>query len=110
MKKGFSFEEATKKTLNKLEGSFAIVAIHQDYNTIIGARSGSPLVLGINKDEFFIASDVPAFLEYTKDVIYLDDDEIVVINKTYNIYNLKNNTLVNKNNNESDKAFVWFME
>ncbi len=96
MKKGFSFEEAVKKTLNKLEGFFAIVAIHQDSETIIGARRGSPLVLGISKDEFFLASDVPAFLEYTRDVIYLDDDEIAVINNTYNIYNLENNTRVNK--------------
>lgn len=106
MKKGLSFEEATKKTLKQLEGSFAIVTIHQDYNTIIGARRGSPLVLGIGKDEFFIASDVPAFLEYTKDVIYLDDNEIVVIDKKYNIFDLKNNTIVNKKINKIN----WTLE
>jgi len=106
MKKGWTFEEATKKTLNKLEGSFAIVAIHQDSKTIIGARSGSPLVLGTGKDEFFLASDVPAFLEYTKYVIYLDDDEIVVINKNYNIFDLKNNTIVHKKINKIN----WSLE
>lgn len=106
MKKGMDFEEAVKKTLYKIEGSFAIVAIHQDQDTIIGARRGSPLVLGIGDKEFFLASDVPAFLEYTNKVIYLDDNEIVIIKKGYTIYNLENNTIVNKHITEID----WTLE
>ncbi len=96
IKQGKTFEQATKETLNKIEGSFAIVAIKQDENTMIGARRGSPLVLGTNENEFFLASDVPAFLEYTKDVVYLDDDEIVVINNNLKIFNLKDNTELKK--------------
>jgi glucosamine--fructose-6-phosphate aminotransferase (isomerizing) len=91
-----NFIQATKKTLNKLQGSFAIIIINQDSDTIIGARRGSPLVLGLNKNEYFIASDVPAFLEYTNKVIYLDENEIVIINNDYNIFNLKNNKRIEK--------------
>lgn len=89
IKQGMNFELAVKETLNKIEGSFAIVAVKDDENTLIGARRGSPLVLGLGEDEFFIASDVPAFLEHTKNVIYLDDNEVVVINNGYKILGLK---------------------
>ncbi len=106
MKKGLNFEEATIKTLNNLKGFFAVVVIHKDYDTVIGARRGSPLVLGIGKDEFFLASDIPAFLEYTKDVIYLDDDEIVFINNTYKILNLK----TKKQKNKKKNRIKWSLE
>ena len=46
-----------------LEGRFAVVAIHEDHNRILAGRKGSPLVLGVGKNEYFIASDVPAFLD-----------------------------------------------
>jgi len=106
IKEGKSFEQATKETLNELEGCFAIVAIHQDKNTVIGARRGSPLVLGIKGNEYFLASDVPAFLEYTRDVVYLDDDEIVIINDNYNVFNLKNNKIIEKQINK----IKWTLE
>jgi glucosamine--fructose-6-phosphate aminotransferase (isomerizing) len=91
MKQGKNFEDSTKEVLNNLEGSFAIVAINQESDELIGARSGSPLVLGVGDKEYFLASDVPAFLEFTKEVVYLDDDEIVIINDEYKVYNLKSN-------------------
>jgi len=90
MQQGANFEQATKETLSKLEGSYAIVAINKDQDIMIGARNGSPLVLGISKNEFFLASDVPAFLEYTNDIVYLDDNEMAVIGNDYVIHNLTN--------------------
>ncbi len=83
------FEEAVKKAIKRLEGSYAIVVIHQDEEKIIAARKGSPLVLGVGKDECFVASDVPAFLKHTNKVIFLDDGETVIINKQIKIYNQK---------------------
>jgi len=104
MKEGF--EEAVKISLNRLEGRYAIVAINQDEDKIIAARKGSPLVLGIGKDEFFIASDVPAFLKHTNEVIFLEDGEIAVINKELKIFNQKTNKELKK---ESTKI-SWTLE
>ncbi len=73
------FEEAFRKMLTKIEGAFGVVAIHKDHNQILCARKGSPLVLGINKSEYFIASDPSPFLEYTKDVIYLEEKHMAII-------------------------------
>ncbi|MDP4008427.1 MAG: glutamine--fructose-6-phosphate transaminase (isomerizing) [Candidatus Peregrinibacteria bacterium] len=76
-------EEAVKKALSKIKGRFAIVVICKTENKLIAARVGSPLIIGINKKdhEYFIASDIPAFLEYTKDVMYLDDGQMVTIDQ-----------------------------
>ncbi len=63
-----------------MEGRYAVVALHKGENKIIAARRGSPLIIGKAKDgAWFVASDVPAFLEYTKDVMYLDDNQMVVM-------------------------------
>jgi len=83
---GESFEDAVKKTLRIIKGSFAVVIMSEDDGIIIGARRGSPLVLGIGFGEFFLASDVPAFSECTDKVVYLDDDEFAVLGDDYHIY------------------------
>jgi glucosamine--fructose-6-phosphate aminotransferase (isomerizing) len=75
-------EEAVRKTVARLHGSFAIVVMHlKDKGKIVGARMISPLVLGVGKGENFLASDVPAILEYTDRMIYLLDGEIATITK-----------------------------
>lgn len=75
-----SLEEAVRKALAELEGSFAIGVISQrEPGKLIGARLGSPLVAGIGEKENFLASDVPALLDFVKDVIYLDDNEMVIL-------------------------------
>ncbi len=81
MKKGLSLVEAVARTLQSLEGNFAIVVLHRASGTVIGSKNGSPLVLGIGKanSEIFIASDIPAFLDRTKDVVYLYDGDMVVV-------------------------------
>ncbi len=77
-----NLEQAVKKALKRLEGTYGLVVINaEEPDTIVGARNGSPLVLGVGEDEMFLASDVTAMLPYTKQVVYLDDGDIVVINK-----------------------------
>ena len=77
-----SLAEATRRALPKLEGSFAIGVISKrEPDKLIGARAGSPLVVGLGRDENFLASDVPALLDFTKEVIFLEDNEMVVLTK-----------------------------
>jgi len=75
-------EEAVSNTIKMLEGTFGIAVLCKDVpEAIVGARKGSPLVLGIGNDEMFLASDINAFVTYTKQVIYLDDNELIVVKK-----------------------------
>jgi glutamine---fructose-6-phosphate transaminase (isomerizing) len=72
--------EALRLALHKVVGAYAIVLINKEEpNTLIAARKGSPLVIGIGEDEFFLASDATPIIEYTNKVVYLDDFEIAVI-------------------------------
>jgi glucosamine--fructose-6-phosphate aminotransferase (isomerizing) len=77
---GCSLEEAVRLALTQVVGAYAIVVMNEDEpNTLIAARKGSPLVIGIGKDEFFLASDATPIIEYTNEVVYLNDFEIAVI-------------------------------
>ncbi|WP_121742546.1 glutamine--fructose-6-phosphate transaminase (isomerizing) [Natronorubrum halophilum] len=83
-------ELAVRRAVDTLEGSYAIAAIVDGENAVYAARKGSPLVLGLNDEEWFLASDVPAFLDYTDEVIYLEDGDIVVLNPdSYRITDLE---------------------
>ncbi|MDL5045905.1 glutamine--fructose-6-phosphate transaminase (isomerizing) [Oscillatoria amoena NRMC-F 0135] len=74
------FEEAVRLGLSEVVGAYAIVIVNKDEpNFLIGARKGSPMVLGIGDNEHFIASDAAPLIEYTKNVIYLNDSEIAII-------------------------------
>ena len=75
-------EEAVRKTISMLEGSFAIAVIsRKEPDKIIGARSGSPLIVGVGRDENFLASDIPAILDSTKDIIFLEDGDMAVLTR-----------------------------
>jgi glucosamine--fructose-6-phosphate aminotransferase (isomerizing) len=75
-----NLEEAMRKTVARLQGSYALAAIHSnEKGKIVGARNISPLVVGIGKRENFLASDVPAILDYTDRMIYLLDGELVIL-------------------------------
>ncbi len=89
MDKGGDFVDSCKKALTELDGNFAILAIHRDEDVIIASRKGSPLVIGIGENGFFAASDIPAFLDHTKQIVYLYDEDFVVMGKTLSFYNLK---------------------
>ncbi len=85
-----SLEEAVRLALTKVIGAYAIVIMSKnDPNMLIAARKGSPLVIGIGKDEFFLASDATPIIEYTNEVVYLNEYEIAVINN--NELKIKNN-------------------
>lgn len=74
------FEIAFRRACKKVTGRFGVLAMHKGEKKLIAARRGSPLIVGKAKDgALFIASDVPAFLEYTKDIMYLDDNQMVVL-------------------------------
>jgi glucosamine--fructose-6-phosphate aminotransferase (isomerizing) len=75
-----SLEEAVRLALTKVVGAYAIVILSKnDPNQLIAARKGSPLVIGLGQGEFFIASDASPIIEYTNEVVYLNDLEIAVI-------------------------------
>jgi glucosamine--fructose-6-phosphate aminotransferase (isomerizing) len=75
-----SLEEAVRLALTKVVGAYAIVIMSlEDPNLLVAARKGSPMVVGVGKEEFFLASDATPIVEYTNEVIYLNDQEIVVI-------------------------------
>jgi len=75
---GESPETAFHNTVDKLEGSYAIAAIIDGEETIYAARQGSPLVVGVDDDSTFLASDVPAFVEHTREVVFLEDGQRVI--------------------------------
>ncbi|MDP2927928.1 MAG: glutamine--fructose-6-phosphate transaminase (isomerizing) [Candidatus Omnitrophota bacterium] len=80
--KNVPLEDAVRKALKLVIGSFAIAVIAKhEPEKLVGARSGSPLIAGIGKNENFLASDAPAILEYTKDIIFLDENEMVILGK-----------------------------
>ncbi|HAA12391.1 MAG TPA: glutamine--fructose-6-phosphate transaminase (isomerizing) [Cytophagales bacterium] len=73
-------EEAVRVALTKVVGAYAIVIMDKDDpNMLIAARKGSPLVIGLGKNEFFLASDATPIVEYTNEVVYLNDYEIATI-------------------------------
>lgn len=78
--RSMDFEQAAKEAMKRLDGRFAVLAMKAGDRKIIAARRGSPLIVGIGKNEYFVASDIPAFLEYTRKVMYLDDNQLVVLN------------------------------
>lgn len=90
--KTMDFESAFFKTLLEIRGAYAIVAISsEDPEKILAARLSSPLVLGVGKEEFILASDPSAIAEYTDRVVYLDDNEAVIITKgEYSLRTLSN--------------------
>lgn len=89
--------DAVIKVTSKLEGSYAIgVMCNNEPDKVVAVRKDSPLIVGVGKDEYFIASDIPAILNYTRDVYYLDDKEFVVLDKKgVNIYS-EDREVINK--------------
>lgn len=84
-----NFEKAVRKSLKELDGSYALGILNCDQNILIGARKGSPLVLGVGKNEYFLASDVPAFLDKTNKVVFLDEYQMAILdNKGYRIVDI----------------------
>jgi len=87
-------EDAVRLALQKVEGTFGIVVIDQhNPGKLVVARRGSPIVLGVGKNENFVGSDTAAFAEYTREIIYLKDDEIATVTAgDYSVRTLQNET------------------
>jgi glucosamine--fructose-6-phosphate aminotransferase (isomerizing) len=78
--KGLSLADAVREAARRLEGAYAIAVIDErDPEVVVGARKGSPLVVGLGRGEFYLASDIPAILHRTRDVLFLNDDEMAVL-------------------------------
>ncbi|MCK4723660.1 MAG: isomerizing glutamine--fructose-6-phosphate transaminase, partial [Dehalococcoidia bacterium] len=73
--------QAVKRALLDVEGSYALIVLHADCSELAIARRGSPLIVGVGDGEYFIASDVPAVLDYTDRVIYFEDEDVGLITK-----------------------------
>ena len=77
-----SIEEAVRVALTKVVGAYAIVVMDKkDPNKLVAARKGSPLVIGLGDGDFYMASDATPLVEYTQKVVYLNDEEIAVVNR-----------------------------
>lgn len=82
LKNNCSLLDAVREALKQVVGAYAIAVIEKDNpDRIIAARKGSPLAVGIGENEMFLASDASPFVEYTKDCVYLEDEEVAVIER-----------------------------
>jgi len=99
-----NLEMAVMEALKEVEGTYGIAVISpKDPQKIVAARKGSPLVIGIGNQEYFITSDVSASLEHTRDVVYLDDDEVAIL--TANHYETK--TIQNIPTDKKVEEVLW---
>jgi len=71
--------DAFMSAVDRLEGSYALAMVLEDTDAIFATRNGSPLVVGLAEDGYFLASDVPAFIEFTDQVIYLKNEDVAVL-------------------------------
>lgn len=114
-----NLEKAVRSALQQLKGTYGIAAVHLDEpDRIVGARNGSPLVVGVGTGEMLLASDVSAMIAYTKQVVYLEDGELVSMNRDgFSITDI-NDQPVDKKVDEitwdlasiEKDGFTWFME
>ena len=82
LQEGHSFREATRAALRHLSGSFALVALSErDPETLLTAKNATPIVIGLGEEESFVASDIPALLDYTRRVLFLDDGEMAEVSR-----------------------------
>jgi glucosamine--fructose-6-phosphate aminotransferase (isomerizing) len=104
LKDGTKFVDAVRKTLKELEGHYALVMIDGDEpGTIVAAKQGPPLVVGLGENENIIASDVAPLLAYTRNIIYLEDGEYAVVDQ-------KNATFYDQNDQKIErepKKILW---
>ena len=95
---GLNFEQSVQAALNQVVGAYGIVTFCLDEpNKLIAASHGSPIVIGIGEDEYFVASDASPIVDHTTKVIYLDENEIAILtNSGYEIRSIYSYDIINK--------------
>ncbi|MBT3251781.1 MAG: glutamine--fructose-6-phosphate transaminase (isomerizing) [Candidatus Marinimicrobia bacterium] len=98
LKNNLSFAEAVRSALQKVVGAYGIVVLCKDEpDKLIAARHGSPLVLGIGEGEYFLASDTSPIIEYTRKIVYLDENEMTIIKSdSYEVRNIEEYKVISK--------------
>ena len=93
-----NLEDLIKLALKEIVGAYGIVIIcHDDPDKIIAARNGSPLVVGLGKNENYVASDTSAIIDYTRNILFLEDGEIIELEKkSYKIKHIDHDDVINK--------------
>ncbi|MBW6442205.1 glutamine--fructose-6-phosphate transaminase (isomerizing) [Patescibacteria group bacterium] len=90
-----NLEVAVSKALALVEGTFGLIVIHKKNKEMVIAKRGSPLIIGVGEGDIFVSSDAAALIEYTKKVIYLEDNDIAVIQEgNYSIKNLSGQDVI----------------
>ena len=102
-----ALDEAVRRVMRIAEGSLALVLMRtSDPNLLVGARRGSPLVVGQGEGENFIASDIPAFLEFTRKMLIVDDDRVVMVRRdSVSMTDLEGNPVI-----PTERAIEWDLE
>ena len=102
-----NLETAVKSVVSLLKGTYGILVMHVDHpDEIIGARNGSPMVLGIGESEMFIASDVSAIVAHTKQVVYVEDGEVVRLDsQDFEVTDMRNRVV-----DKSVESISWELE
>jgi len=97
MQKGLDFTRAVKQSFGLLEGQYAVVALHED-GKMVALRKEAPLVVGVGEadGEYFVSSDVTGFLDHSKNAIFLEENDMVVIDDGFSIFNLDKNRFVDR--------------
>ena len=94
---GFDLEHSVRKTIKKLEGAYAIAAISlREPDKIIATRKDSPLIVGLGKEGYYLASDSPAILKYAKNIMYLEKGEIAILYKGGVVVHDEFDNIINK--------------
>ncbi|APF16947.1 Glucosamine--fructose-6-phosphate aminotransferase (isomerizing) [Caldithrix abyssi DSM 13497] len=94
---GTNFEQAFREALQRIEGTFGIAVLNKDEpDKIYVARKGSPIVIGVGEDEYFVASDVTPLIPHTRNVFYLEDDEMAILTRQGIITKTIQNKVVEK--------------
>ena len=97
MDEKFDLEQAVRKTIEVIEGAYAIAAIStKEPNKIVATRKDSPLIVGLGENGYYLASDSPAILKYAKDIIYPERGEIVIVDRDGVIVHDEFDNVVNK--------------
>jgi glucosamine--fructose-6-phosphate aminotransferase (isomerizing) len=94
IKNGESLEEACCRAFNMLQGVYAVLVVKSDEFKLIAVKKGSPLVIGISDHGYFAASDIPAFIDHTKRVVYLYDYDMVTLGPEPIFYTIKDGVLL----------------